>query len=77
MKSAGVFDDNFDCIIGMAYDQMAVHGTRPFFKTIMDNQLLTRNVFSFYLNNGYKDEKHGLMSQLVLGKIDTSDIEGT
>ena len=36
--------------------------------------MLKRNVFSFYLSLGIADERAGLRSKLVLGKIDVSDL---
>lgn len=36
--------------------------------------MLKRNVFSFYLSLGDADERAGLRSKLVLGKIDVSDL---
>lgn len=36
--------------------------------------MLHRNVFSFYLSLGDADERAGLKSKLVLGKIDVSDL---
>lgn len=41
---------------------------------IIDKNVLTKNVFSFYMSMGPKDKDIGLVSKLVFGKIDKSDI---
>lgn len=47
-----MFDETFNCIVGLAYKKMAVVGTTPFLDNIIDKGVLTRNVFSFYFSNG-------------------------
>lgn len=76
VEKAEVFDDTFDCIVGLAYNQMAAKGTVPIMDNIIAEKILLRNVFSFYLSQGDEDHEAGLMSKLVFGKIDETDIEG-
>ena len=51
--NAKVFDETFDCIVGLAYPQMAAKFRQsgeehvPFFDSIMDQGLLTRNLYAF------------------------------
>jgi len=77
VQSAGVFDDSFDCIVGLAYKKMAVPGTVPLLDNIIDLGVLSQNVFSFYFSKGIKDENAGFKSKLVFGALDTHDIEGS
>ena len=72
-----MFDDSFDCIVGLAYQNMAVPGTIPILDNIINRQVLKMNVFSFYFSKGLKDEEAGLKSKLVFGTIDSSDITGS
>jgi hypothetical protein len=53
--SAAVFDDSFDCIVGLAYPSMAAKFASgeehvPVFDSIIDKELLDRNMFAFYLS---------------------------
>lgn len=43
------FDSTFDAIIGLAYPGMAENAGIPLFDEMMRQELLTKNVFSFYL----------------------------
>lgn len=74
MKKAEVFDDNFDCIVGLAYSKMAMEDTIPIVDNVIAKKVFDRNVFSFYMDMGPLDRKMGLKSKLVFGKIDKSDI---
>lgn len=40
----------FDGILGMGYDNIAVDGVEPPFYNIIQQKLLEKNVFGFYLN---------------------------
>ena len=70
VEKAEVFDDTFDCIVGLAYKKMAAKGTVPILDNIIEEGVLMRNIFSFYLSQGEEDHGAGLMSRLVFGKID-------
>jgi hypothetical protein len=63
VTQAGVFDDTFDCIVGLAYTKMATWGTIPFFDNLMQSGILSQNIFSFYLSNSQNDYP----SKLVFG----------
>ena len=76
VEKAEVFDDTFDCIVGLAFKKMAAKGTVPIMDNIIDEGVLMRNIFSFYLSQGDEDHEKGLTSKLVFGKIDQSDIVG-
>ena len=77
VEKAEVFDDTFDCIVGLAFKKMAAKGTVPIMDNIIEEGVLMRNIFSFYLSQGDEDHEKGLTSKLVFGKIDQSDIEGS
>lgn len=76
VEKAEVFDDTFDCIVGLAFKKMAAKGTVPIMDNIIDEGVLMRNIFSFFLSQGDEDHDAGLNSKLVFGKIDQSDIVG-
>ena len=75
VEKAEVFDDTFDCIVGLAYKEMAAKDTVSIMDNIIREEVLQRNIFSFYMSQGEEDHDAGFMSKLVFGKIDASDIE--
>jgi hypothetical protein len=69
--NAAVFDDSFDCIVGLAYPSMAAKfgekkSTKhvPIFDSIIGQKLLDHNVFAFYLGKNNSD------STLTFGWVD-------
>jgi hypothetical protein len=44
------FDKTFDAIIGLAYPSMAEDAGEPLFDMMMGEELLEKNLFSFYLS---------------------------
>jgi cathepsin D len=61
----------FDGIVGLAYPSMAAFGYSPFFDSMMSENTLKRNVFSFSLSQNDGDSS----SQLTFGGVDTSLFE--
>ncbi|KAL8169972.1 UNVERIFIED_CONTAM: hypothetical protein K2H54_060852 [Gekko kuhli] len=63
----------FDGIMGMAFPKISVKKCTPFFDNVMDQQLLDRNVFSFYLN---RDPTASPGGELLLGGTDPQYYSG-
>lgn len=61
----------FDGLFGLAYEQIAVDGVTPPFIQFMEDNLLNKDVFSFYLQSS--DSQDG---ELLLGDIDTAHYTG-
>nr|XP_056707937.1 cathepsin D [Euleptes europaea] len=63
----------FDGIMGMAFPKISVKKVTPFFDNVMQQQLLDKNVFSFYLN---RDPKGSTGGELLLGGTDPQYYSG-
>jgi cathepsin D len=61
----------FSGILGLAYPNMAAHGFKPVFDSIIDEKLLRNNIMSFYYS---LDES--VDGQITLGYVDTSKFKG-
>jgi hypothetical protein len=62
----------FDGIVGLAYPKMAAYGLFPLFDNIIKQNKLASNVLGFYYNRKSNSDS----SQLIVGDIDYSKIEG-
>ena len=66
-----VLDTTFDGIIGLAYPCMSGFKGLPLFDSMMQQKLLLRNVFAFYMSlNKYEQ------SELIFGWIDDTKYSG-
>ncbi|XP_007435358.1 cathepsin D [Python bivittatus] len=63
----------FDGILGMAFPKISVDKVAPFFDNVMDQKLLEKNIFSFYLNRNPKAETGG---ELLFGGTDSQYYTG-
>ncbi|XP_060031732.1 pregnancy-associated glycoprotein-like, partial [Erinaceus europaeus] len=61
----------FDGILGLAYPSLATEGTTPFFDTLWQQDLISENVFAFYLSRGMKEG-----STVMFGGVDHSYYTG-
>lgn len=57
---------DFDAVVGLAYPSMSSYGM-PIFDSMIQQNLLTRNMFSFYMSVNDTDQ-----SQLLFGGYDPS-----
>ena len=55
------FHNTFDAIVGMAYPQFAEPGVTPFFDSMMDDGILKRDVFAFFMSMNPDDEDSDVM----------------
>ena len=55
MKKQSTFDKTFDAIIGLAYPTMAEKAGLPLMDQMMEEKLLKRNVFTFFLSSNPKE----------------------
>ncbi|XP_049637177.1 cathepsin D isoform X1 [Suncus etruscus] len=63
----------FDGILGMAYPKISVNNVVPVFDNLMQQKLVDKNIFSFYLN---RDPNAPLGGELMLGGIDEKYMKG-
>ncbi|NWI88429.1 CATD protein, partial [Pitta sordida] len=57
----------FDGILGMAFPKISVDRVTPFFDNVMEQKLIKKNIFSFYLNRDPSGQPGG---ELLLGGTD-------
>lgn len=65
-----ILDNDYDAIIGLAYPQMANVGA-PIFDSMINQGLLTKNIFSFYMSTNEVDQ-----SELLFGSYDQDKFVG-
>ncbi|XP_055470698.1 cathepsin D [Psammomys obesus] len=63
----------FDGILGMAYPRISVNNVLPVFDNLMQQKLVEKNIFSFYLNRDPSGQPGG---ELMLGGIDSKFYKG-
>ncbi|XP_010130401.1 PREDICTED: cathepsin D [Buceros rhinoceros silvestris] len=63
----------FDGILGMAFPKISVDQVMPFFDNIMQQKLIEKNIFSFYLNRDPSAQPGG---ELLLGGTDPKYYSG-
>ncbi|KAF4010036.1 hypothetical protein G4228_000986 [Cervus hanglu yarkandensis] len=64
----------FDGILGMAYPRISVNNVLPVFDNLMQQKLVEKNIFSFFLNRDPKAQPGG---ELMLGGIDSKYYRGS
>uniref|UniRef100_A0A8I3N9F5 Cathepsin D n=2 Tax=Canis lupus familiaris TaxID=9615 RepID=A0A8I3N9F5_CANLF len=63
----------FDGILGMAYPRISVNNVLPVFDNLMQQKLVEKNIFSFYLNRDPNAQPGG---ELMLGGTDSKYYKG-
>ncbi|KAG8513859.1 Cathepsin D [Galemys pyrenaicus] len=63
----------FDGILGMAYPRISVNNVVPVFDNLMEQKLVEKNIFSFYLNRDPNAQPGG---ELMLGGTDPKFFKG-
>ena len=66
---------NFEAIVGLAYPTLAEKGVTPIFDEMMNQHLLTQNLFAFYLTSKQADNQ-GVHSDLTFGYYDKAKFTG-
>jgi hypothetical protein len=64
----------FDGILGLAWPSIAVDGVKPVFNEMMDQGLVSQNLFSFYMSSDPNSGDKG--GELVFGGIDKAHYTG-
>ncbi|XP_019574126.2 cathepsin D [Rhinolophus sinicus] len=64
----------FDGILGMAYPRISVNNVLPVFDNLMQQKLVDKNIFSFYLNRDPNAQPGG---ELMLGGTDSRYYKGS
>ncbi|KAL2805568.1 cathepsin D preproprotein, partial [Daubentonia madagascariensis] len=64
----------FDGILGMAFPRISVNNVLPVFDNLMQQKLVDKNIFSFYLNRDPKAQPGG---ELMLGGTDSKYYKGS
>ena len=66
-----MLDKTFDGIIGLAYPAMANSQAMPLFDSMIEQKLLNKNIFAFFMSLNKKEQ-----SELSFGYYDESKFEG-